>query len=156
MPDPTDRIYDTPGISIGDQPEEIGVGIFETAFVCGLRFPLLPLLKALLKEMGISIGQLDPDGFIHINSFQHRCLVNGVPPLSVLFWHHYDFRKNAKSAGFYNITRRVGRSDWAATNSSNEKTHSHWCFVTGPDLPRFSEWRDVDVDRIKLKSLTEG
>lgn len=143
-------------MSIGDQPEETAVGISEIAFYCGLRFPLLPLVKVLLRDMGIAIGQLDLNGFIHMNTFQYRCLQHEVPSLSVLFWHHYDFRKNAKSPGFYNITPRTGRSEWAATNSSNKKTHSHWCYVVGPTLTRFSEWREVDPsERVRLKALSD-
>lgn len=51
----------------------IAVGIDETSFKCGFMVPILPILKKLFKEMGIALGQMDPNGFIHINCYQARC-----------------------------------------------------------------------------------
>ncbi|WOH00517.1 hypothetical protein DCAR_0519882 [Daucus carota subsp. sativus] len=88
--DQVDLIYHTPETDKG----YICVGISENAFKCGLRLHLLPLLKKLLKQMGIALGQLDPNNYLYINSFHHRCLRLGIEPRPALFWNHYDFRKN--------------------------------------------------------------
>ncbi|KAL8146788.1 hypothetical protein AgCh_004506 [Apium graveolens] len=130
------------------------VGISEAAFKCGLRVPPLKLIKNLFFQMGIALGQMDPNGFIHINCFQNRCLHAGIVPSTRLFWYHYDFRKNPKSAGFYTIARRAGRPDWTATNSNNKSTHTHWCYVSGPRLAAMSVWRDVNTALLLMPSLT--
>lgn len=107
-----ERIYHIPPIPKGYG--DCAIGIFEEAFKCGLRVPLLPLLRILFKQMNIALGQMDPNGFIHINFFQNGCLKTGLPPFICLFWFHYDFRKNPKSFGFYTIARRSGRTDCVA------------------------------------------
>lgn len=78
----THRVYDNPEV-----PESLGriaTGIFEASFKCGFRVPILPILKKLFKEMGIALGQMDPDGFIHINCFQAWCLKANVKPQTSL------------------------------------------------------------------------
>lgn len=151
MPEPTDRIYHTPPVpaSHGD----IAIGISESAFKCGFRVPLLRLYKKIFHQMKIAFGQMDPNGLIHINCFQYQCLAEGIHPLSRLFLFHYNFRRNAKSHGFYTIARRSGRSDWAATNSSNKKTHTHWCFISGPKLTEFGVWHVVDPHKLLMHEL---
>ncbi|XP_074346130.1 uncharacterized protein LOC141684891 [Apium graveolens] len=104
--------------------------------------------------MGIALGQMDPNGFIHINCFQNMCLHAGIAPIIRLFWYHYDFRKNPKSSGFYTIARRAGRPDWTATNSNNKSTHTHWCYVSGPRLAAMSVWRDVNPALLLMPGLT--
>ena len=96
-PSEEDRIYYTPPVPKGYGDHAIGIS--EAAFFCGFRVPLLPLVKHLFAEMDIAIGQMDPNGFIHMNTFQYRCLKAGVEPSTQLFWYHYDFRKNPKSKG---------------------------------------------------------
>lgn len=78
-----ERIYDTPGVpkGYGDR----AVGISKATFKCEFRVPLLKILRHLFFQMGIALGQMDPDGFIHINYFQNRCLQEGVNPLTRLF-----------------------------------------------------------------------
>lgn len=68
-----DRIYQNPHVL-----ERFGgcaIGLSESAFKCNFRVPLLQLLKNLFRQMNIAFGQMDPNGFIHINTFQHRCLL---------------------------------------------------------------------------------
>lgn len=133
----------------------VAVGISEAAFKCGLRLPLLPILKKLFREMGIALGQMDPNGFTHINGFQCRCLASRVTATTRLFWHHYDFRRNPKSRGFYTIARRPGRADWIQTNSNNKGSHNKWFQISGPKVGEFSVWREVDVSRVVMLKLTE-
>ncbi|XP_074352149.1 uncharacterized protein LOC141691316 [Apium graveolens] len=147
-----ERIYDTPGV-----PEGYGgcaVGVSEAAFKCGLRVPPLKLIKHLFFQIGIALGQMDPNGFIHINCFQNRCLHARIAPNTRLFWYHYDFRKNPKSPSFYTIARRAGRPDWMETNSNNNATHTHWCYVSGPRLAAMSIWCDVNPSLLLMPSLT--
>lgn len=147
------KVYYNPRI-----PEDHGgvaLGVSRPALFCGLRFPLLPLLKKLFREMGIALGQLDPNGFIHINTFAFRCLSHGVTPRTSLFWHHYDFKRNPKNFGFYNISRRPGRGDWCQTNSNTKGSHHQWFFIVLPGLREFSVWREVDPRRIISSTLSE-
>lgn len=58
-----DRIYDNPEVS--ESLGGIAMGISEAAFKCGFRVPILPILKKLFRKMGISLGQMDLNGFIH-------------------------------------------------------------------------------------------
>ncbi|XP_074376603.1 uncharacterized protein LOC141718130 [Apium graveolens] len=147
-----ERIYDTPGVAEGYGG--CAVGVSEAAFKCGLRVPPLKLIKHLFFQMGIALRQMDPNGFIHINCFQNRCLHAGIAPNTRLFRYHYDFRKNPKSPDFYTIARRAGRPDWTATNSNNKSTHTHWCYVSGPRLASMSVWRDVNPSLLLMPSLT--
>lgn len=78
-----DRIYHNPPIPEGFG--DVTTGISEAAFKCGFRVPLLPLLKSLLKNMGLALGQLDPNSFIHVNCFQARCLAAKIYPRAALF-----------------------------------------------------------------------
>ncbi|XP_074352390.1 uncharacterized protein LOC141691559 [Apium graveolens] len=55
-----ERIYDTPGVP--DGYEGCAVGISKAAFKCGLRVPPSKLIKHLFFQMGIAIGQMDPNG----------------------------------------------------------------------------------------------
>lgn len=59
-----------------------------------------------------------------------------------------------KATGFYIIARRSGRSDWAATNSSNKKTHTHWCYISGLKLAEFVVWRAVDPNKLLMPELS--
>ena len=144
-----DCIYQTPESEDGHRC----VGISENAFKCGFRLPMLPLLKKLLKQTGIALGQLDPNGFTYINVFQHRCLMAGVSPRPALFWNHHDFKKNAKSNGFYTIGRKTGRPNWCETNSSNKGTHERWFYLGGHSIHKFSTWREVDPSIITTPLL---
>lgn len=146
-----DRLYHNP--SVPSSCGTVATGISEAAFKCGFRLPMLPLLKRLLKDMGIVIGQLDPNSFIHINVFQARCLELKMHPRTFLFWVHYDFRRNSKSHGFYTIARRSNRADWAQTNSNNKGSHEEWFFLSGPKIERFSTWRDVDPTKVVMPSF---
>lgn len=119
-------------------------GISERALYCGLRFPLLPIIRQFLDYTGIALGQLDPNSFIHFNIFQDRCVKAEVESRLSLFFHHYDFKKNGKSAGFYIVAHRTDRSNWAVTNSRNKKIHDHWFYVNGPKLDKYRIWREVD------------
>lgn len=56
--------------------------------------------QKLFRQMNITFGQMDPNEFIHINSFQHRCLTEVIHPSLWLIWFHYAFRRNPKSHGF--------------------------------------------------------
>ncbi|KAK1390009.1 hypothetical protein POM88_018187 [Heracleum sosnowskyi] len=94
--------------------------------------------------MGISLGQMDPNGFLHMNGFQCRCLGAEVEPTTRLFWHHYDFRKNGKSRGFYSVSRRTNRADWVERNSNNKGIHDKWFYNSGPKIASMSQWRVVD------------
>lgn len=131
-------------------------GISEAAFKCGFRLPILRILKSVLKQSGIAIGQLDPNSFIHVNTFQARCMASKVIPRTSLFWHHYELRRNPKSKGFYTIARRVGRPDWSFTNSNNKETHIKWVYVSGPKLEKFGVWKIVDPTRYVYPELTEA
>lgn len=97
---------------------------------------------------------MDPNGFIHINCFQNRCLQAKVHPSTRLFWFHYDFWKNAKSPGFYTIAHRAGRADWAYTNSGNKKMHTHSYFISGLKLAEFVLWRELDTSKVQMPELT--
>lgn len=100
--------------------------------------------------MIIAIGQMDPNGFIHINTFQHWCLLAGVDTATWLFWFHYDFRWNPKSNGLYTIAQRAGHSEWCFTYSSNKKSHTHWCYLVGPKLVEFGVWREVKPTKLMM------
>lgn len=152
--DEHDRVYHRLRVPAGHG--SCCTGISEAAFKCGLRLPLLPILKRLFEEMGIALGQMDPNGFTHINAFQHRCLVARVEARTSLFWHQYDFRRNPKSNGFYTIVRRNGRPDWVQTNSNNKGTHDKWFYISGPRVARFSVWRVVDPKEAPLTAPAEG
>ena len=132
----------------------VATGISEAAFYCGFRVPLLPILKKLFDDMGIALGQLDPNGFTHINSFQARCLDVGIKPTTRLFWYHYDFKRNAKAKGFYTISRRVGRAKWAMTNSNNRGSHESWFYISGPRIARYSVWREVEPSSVIMPDLS--
>ncbi|KAK1362161.1 hypothetical protein POM88_046635 [Heracleum sosnowskyi] len=105
---------------------------------------MLPLVKQLFAQMGIALGQMDPNGFLHMNGFQCRCLAANVDPTPALFWHHHDFRKNGKSKGFYSIARRTNRAECVETNSNNKGNHDKWCYISGPKIVALSQWRVVD------------
>lgn len=70
QPRENDRIYHTPTIlsSFGG----CAIGISEAAFICRFRVPLLQLLKNLFRQMNIAFSQMDPNRFIHINTFKNR------------------------------------------------------------------------------------
>ncbi|KAK1404279.1 hypothetical protein POM88_003884 [Heracleum sosnowskyi] len=126
--DETDLIYHTP--KVDEEFGSVAFGVSERAFFCRLRLPLLPVLKKLLRYTSVALGQLDPNTFIHINTFQNRCLKAGVRPRLSLLLHHFDFRKNGKSVGFYQLSRRTGRPEWG---------YSVWrevdpALVTAPEL----------------------
>lgn len=63
----------------------VALGISRRAVFYGIWFPLLPLLKKLFREMRIALGQLDPSGFIYINTFAFRCLSHGVTAQTAIF-----------------------------------------------------------------------
>lgn len=134
----------------------MSTGISEAAFNCGLRLPFLPILRSLLRDMGIALGQLDPNSFIHVNVFKHKCLQTGVVPRTRLFWFHYDLKKNPKSPGFYSVSRRAGRLDWYFTNSNNKGSHDRWFFLSSSSIEEFSVWREVDPKRVKLPELSDA
>ncbi|KAL6547086.1 hypothetical protein OROMI_022807 [Orobanche minor] len=146
-----DRIHHNP--SVPDSYGGIAVGISEAALKCGFRVPMLPLTKTLFGHMGIALGQMDPNGFLHINGFQCHWLAARVKPSSELFWYHYDFRRNPKSVGFYSIARRGGRTSWVQTNSNNRGSHDRWFFLSGPDISRFSQWSLSDPHQIVATEL---
>lgn len=150
-PTKRDRIYNTPPV-----PEGFGgvaAGISEATLKCVFRVPMLPLLKKLFEDMGIALGQMDPNGFLHINAFQHRCLAARVEPQSSLFRYQYDFRQNPKGNRFYTIARRSGRPDWVQTNSNNKGSHDWWFFISGPKIAKLSEWRVVDPTKVVMPSI---
>lgn len=62
--DELDLIYYTPKSNM--EGHGVCVGVSERALYRGLRFPLLPILKKLFRQMGITLGQLNPNSFIHI------------------------------------------------------------------------------------------
>lgn len=99
------------------------------------------------------MGQLNPNGFIHINYFQASCLEARVKPKTSLFWYHYKFKRNAKSHSFYSISRRVGRADWAATSSNNQGNHEEWFYISGPKTAKYSTWRHVDPTQLIMPDL---
>ncbi|KAK1360682.1 hypothetical protein POM88_045156 [Heracleum sosnowskyi] len=150
--DETDLIYHTP--TVAEEFGSVALGVSERAFFCGLRLPLLPVLKKLLRYTSVALGQLDPNTFIHINTFQNRCLKAGVRPRLSLLLHHFDFRKNGKSVGFYQLSRRTGRPDWGTTNSSNRGTHDHWFYISGHKLVKYSVWREVDPALVTAPELS--
>lgn len=134
----------------------VATGISEMAFKCGFRLPMLPILKKLLRQVGIAIGQLDPNSFFHINAFQARCLAKRMTPRTTLFWHHYELRRNSKSNGFYTIARRTGRADWAQTNSNNRGAHEKWVFISGPKMEKYGRWQDLDPSRLQYPEMLEA
>lgn len=134
----------------------MSTGISEAAFNCGLRLPFLPIPRSLLRDMGITLGKLDPNSFIYVNVFQHKCLQTGVVPRTRLFWFHYDLKKNPKSPGFYSVSRRAGRPDWYFTNSNNKGSHDSWFFLSSSSIEEFSVWREVDPKRVKLPKLSDA
>lgn len=77
-PDKTDLIYHTSPIDCSYGM--FGIGVSEQAFHCGLRLPLIPIVRQFLAHTHIALGQLDPNSFIHFNAFQHRCLMAEVEP----------------------------------------------------------------------------
>lgn len=121
--DEIDLVYHIPKVL--DEHDSIGLEVSKREFYRRLGLPILPLLKKLLKFTRIALGKLDLNTFIHINAFQYQCPRAKVNPRLSLLLHHYDFKKNVKSAGFYQLARRSGRVGWAATNSSNKGTHDH-------------------------------
>ncbi|KAL8119713.1 hypothetical protein AgCh_016985 [Apium graveolens] len=50
--------------------------------------------------MKIAFAQMDPNGFIRINSFQCRCMEVKIKPSTRLFWFYYDLHRNGKSPEF--------------------------------------------------------
>lgn len=147
-----DRIWNNPPVL--EMHGKIATGLSEAALKCGFRVPTLPLLKHLFEEMGIALGQLDPNSFIHINVFQARCTAANVDPRRTsLFWNHYEFRRNSKSKGYYTIARKTNRADWAQTNSNNKESHLKWFFFSGPKIAKYSVWKDVEPKDIVMPSL---
>ncbi|KAK1394764.1 hypothetical protein POM88_013820 [Heracleum sosnowskyi] len=141
---------------VDEEYGSVALEIFEKAFFYGLSTPIAPCSEKLLKYTMVALGQLDPNIFIHINSFQNRCLKAGVKPRLSLLLHHFDFRKNAKSVGFYQLARRTGRAGWDATNSSNRGTHDHWFFISGHKLRKYSVWREIDPAIIIAPELSDA
>ena len=146
-----DRIWHNPKVL--EMHGKTATGLSEAALKCGFRVPTLQLLKHLFKDMGIALGQLDPNSFIHINVFQARCMAANVDPRTSLFWHHYDFRRNGKSKGFYTIARKTNRVAWASTNSNNKESHTRWFFFSGPKIAQFAVWKDVEPKDIVMPSF---
>ncbi|KAK1399424.1 hypothetical protein POM88_009287 [Heracleum sosnowskyi] len=154
LPGAADRIWHNPPVPKGYG--NVATGISEAALKCGFRVPMLPLVKQLFAQMGIALGQMDPNGFLHMNGFQCRCLVANVDPTPALFWHHHDFRKNGKSKGFYSIARRTNRAEWVETNSNNKGSHDKWCYISGPKIAVISQWRVVDPSVQVVKPTLSG
>lgn len=110
-------------------------------------------LEASTEGHGTTHGQLDPNIFLHVNVFQAHCLAVKVRPRPSLFWYHYDFHRNPKIRGFYTIARRNNIANWAQTNSNNKGSHDEWFFFSGPNVAKFSTWRDVDPTKIVMRSF---
>lgn len=132
----------------------MGTSISEAAFKCGFRVPFLPILKKLFDNMGIVLGKMDSNGFIHKNCFQARCLAANVQLKTSLFWYHIDFKRNSKNNSYYNISRRVGRADWDATNSNNRGSHEEWFYISGSKIVGYSTWRLVKPTKLIMPDLT--
>ena len=68
-----------PNDTIMDAPENM-IGVYKDALDHGLRFPMHPFAKAVLKAYKIGVSQLMPTAWLNINTFIAVCELKGFTP----------------------------------------------------------------------------
>lgn len=106
----------------------------------GVRFHLPNFLKDLLNYMGISLSELVPNSFIHINRFISHYHQLHIQHNITLFAQYFSVGESKLPPTRNFIIRRTAQS-WMPTPTSNIGWHNKCTFISGEnllDLPRWS------------------
>ncbi|MFS7970166.1 hypothetical protein Hanom_Chr09g00817831 [Helianthus anomalus] len=114
---------------------------------CGVRYPLSPFKKALLRHFGVHFSQLHPLGFMRVLHFELCCaVVSGEPsvPLFCMFyklisdghWFTFSKRKNSVSQPCYSFI---------PTSTYPKEWKSRFIFVSEAMISGSPPQRDVEA-----------
>jgi hypothetical protein len=62
-------------------------------FICGLRFPCIKLVRAVLDSFNFELHQLTPNAIVTLTKFSWACLSFGVEPSIHTFCDHFDLHR---------------------------------------------------------------
>ncbi|XP_030963459.1 uncharacterized protein LOC115984578 [Quercus lobata] len=123
-----------------------GIGVYESYFLGGLRFPLNAFDRELLVKLGLGVCQFNPNAWRLIISMQilWREVFGGDRPLTVdEFLYCYKPSAISQSEGFYQFTARGNDCRLIKSlASSDRKWKTEFIFVSG-----FWAGNPVDVGR---------
>ena len=80
-------------------------GCYEAAFLAGVRFPLHPTIRAILRGYDLGIWQLTPNSWVNILGYIAACEMQGLNPGWEAFAHmHYLSRSPGGWRAWYTLT----------------------------------------------------